>query len=163
MPEKSLRTNDLIDETIEKYAGMVYRLAFSQTKNKSDADDVFQEVFLKYISTNRTFQSEEHEKAWLIRVTINCSKSLWLSAWRRHTVPLQEEIAFDMPEDDELYHVLLQLPKKYRAVIHLFYYEDMSIAQISEILHEKESTVRTQLTRARAELRNLLKGDCKNV
>lgn len=163
MSVKSLRTNDSIDQTVEKYCGMVYRLAFAQTKNRCDADDVFQDVFLKYMKANCKFENEEHEKAWLIRVTINCCKQFWASAWHRHTVPLKEDISFEMPEQSELYHVLLKLPLKYRTVIHLFYYEDMSIAQISTILNTKEATVRTQLTRARAELKEMLKGDFYDI
>ena len=138
---------------------MIYRLAFSQTQNKNDADDVFQEVFLRYIKGRKTFESEEHEKAWLIRVTINCSKKLWNSAWFRHTVALDENISFEMPQENEIYHALLQLPQIYRTVIHLFYYEDMSVAQISGVLGMKDSAVRTRLTRARDLLRTRLKGD----
>jgi len=156
---ESLRTDDDIERAFLKYGDMIYRLAFSQTQNKNDADDVFQEVFLRYIKGRKTFESEEHEKAWLIRVTINCSKKLWNSAWFRHTVALDENIAFEMPQENEIYHALLQLPQIYRTVIHLFYYEDMSVTQISEVLGMKESAVRTRLTRARDLLRTWLKGD----
>ena len=157
--QKSLRTDDDIERVMKQYADLVYRVAFSQTQNKNDADDVFQEVFLRYIKRNSAFESEEHEKAWLIRVTINCSKKLWNSAWFRHTVGFDQELVFEMKEENDISHALAQLPPIYRSVIHLFYYEDMSIAQVSEVLGMKESTVRTRLTRARELLRTKLKGE----
>ncbi|MDF2631841.1 MAG: polymerase subunit sigma-24, partial [Caproiciproducens sp.] len=113
MFHESLRTDDDIERAFLQYGNMVYRLAFSQTQNKNDADDVFQEVFLRYIKSRKAFESEEHEKAWLIRVTINCSKKLWSSAWFRHTVALDENISFEMPQENEIYHALLQLPQIY--------------------------------------------------
>ena len=157
--QRSLYTNDDIERVLQQYANLVYRIAFSQTQNKNDADDVFQEVFLQYIKRNRAFESSEHEKAWLIRVTINFCKKLWNSAWFRHTVGFDQEMVFEMPEENDISHALSQLPPIYCSVIHLFYYEDMSIAQISEVLGKKESTVRTRLTRARELLRTKLKGD----
>jgi len=157
--QKSLRTDDDIERVMKQYADLVYRVAFSQTQNKNDADDVFQEVFLRYIKRNSAFESEEHEKAWLIRVTINCSKKLWNSAWFRHTVAFDQELVFEMPEENDISNALSQLPSIYRSVIHLFYYEDMSVAQISDVLGMKESTVRTRLTRARELLRTKLKGE----
>ena len=157
--QKSLRTDDDIERVMKQYADLVYRVAFSQTQNKNDADDVFQEVFLRYIKRNSAFESEEHEKAWLIRVTINCSKKLWNSAWFRHTVGFDQELVFEMPEENDISNALSQLPSIYRSVIHLFYYEDMSVAQISDVLGMKESTVRTRLTRARELLRTKLKGE----
>lgn len=159
MIQESLRTDDDIERVFHQYADLIYRLAFSQTQNKNDADDVFQEVFLRYMKRAKPFESGEHEKAWLIRVTINCSKKLWSSAWFRHTVGLDENMVFEMPEENEIYRVLLQLPQKYRTVIHLFYYEDMPVAQMAGILGMKESAVRTRLTRARNLLRTKLKGD----
>lgn len=147
---------------------MVYRLAFAHAKNKSDADDVFQEVFLRYIKSNCKFESEEHEKAWFIRVTINCVRKLWRSNWFRRMVSIDVNTLFEIQEvtisqgvelEIEIYHVLMKLPLRYRTVIHLFYYEDLSVAQISRVLNVKESTIRTQLTRARTILKEKLKGD----
>ena len=136
---------------------MVYRLAFARTGTKCDADEVFQEVFMRYIKKQPEFENEEHRKAWLIRVTINCSNKLWNSAWKRKTEFLSGTILFETKDDIDLNDELQQLPKKYREVIHLFYYEDMSLDQISRALNRKNSTVRTQLTRARALLKNMLK------
>lgn len=143
---------------IEKYFDTVYRLALSQTRETHRADDVLQEVFLRYIKTDKEFESEEHIKAWLIRVTINCSKSIFTSSWSKKTVPLTDELTFELPEQEELYLTVAKLPKKYRLVIHLFYYEDLSVKEISKYLKIKESTVKSQLHRGREMLRQLLEG-----
>lgn len=145
------------DEIIKKYIDMVYRLALSRTKSRTHADDVVQEVFLRYISAERKFESDEHIKAWLIRVTINCSNSIFESSWFKKTVPLTEEIVFDTPEKGEVYYAVLELPRKYRTVIHLFYYEDMPISEIAKCTGEKISTVKSQLHRGRKMLREKLK------
>ncbi len=148
------------NEIIEKYFNTVYKLALSQTKSKILADDVTQEVFLRYIRQDKAFESEEHVKAWLIRVTLNCSKSTFTSSWHKKTVPLSED--FDIPvalqEKSDLYYAVLELPPKYRGVIHLFYYEDLSIAQIAKYLGEKESTIKSRLHRGREILKEKLKG-----
>lgn len=89
MAIQSLCTNDCIDEVIKEYSEMVYRLACSVSQSKTDADDIYQEVFLKYIVKKRIFETEEHRKAWFIRVTINFSKKFKSSAWMRKTVPLE--------------------------------------------------------------------------
>ena len=156
---QSLRTDDCAENVIKFYADMVYRLAFARTGTKCDADEVFQEVFIRYIKKQPVFENEEHRKAWFIRVTINCSNKLWNSAWNRKIEPLPDTIPFETKDDIELKNELQQLPKKYREVIHLFYYEDMSLDEISQALNRKNSTVRTQLTRARAMLKNVLKED----
>lgn len=147
------------EEVLEQYANMVYRLALSQVKSRHDADDIFQEVFLRYYRKNRTFESEEHRKAWLLRVTVNCSKRFWTSAWKRRTVPLEEPPPEAAQEDTGLRQALGELPQSYRAVLHLHYYEGYTAEQIGEMLHRKPSTVRMQLTRGRALLKEKLKGD----
>ena len=118
-------------------------------KNKHDAEDVFQEVFLRYISKPRIFGNEEHRKAWFIRVTINRCRSVW-GSWFRKFEPLDDSIEAEPGTENDLTEYLALLSQKYRSVIHLFYYEELSIKQISEILGAKESTVRTWLTRARS-------------
>jgi len=157
MAIQSLRTDDCIDEVIDKYSNMVYRLALAHMRTKHDAEDVFQEVFLRYISKTHTFESEEHRKAWLIRVTVNRCRSLW-AAWFRKSGQLDEAIVFEKNEENDLFEYLALLPQKYRSVIHLFYYEEMSVRQISEVLDARESTVRTWLTRARSILSKELRG-----
>ena len=85
MPETALHANDLLKKNIAKYSGMVYKLAYSLVKDRYDADDIYQEVFMKYIRKSPCFHSKEHEKAWFIRVTVNCCKNFWKSAWRSKT------------------------------------------------------------------------------
>lgn len=162
----SLRTNDYINEVLCNYSDMVYKLALSQTKNRADADDVFQEVFLSFIKNTKPFQSEEHKKAWLIRVTINRCRKIFRSAWFRRTVslkePFSENLQFDMKEKSDIYDAVLQLPRKYRTAIHLFYYEEMSIAQISKALSIPESTIKSHLYRARQILKHKLEGESEH-
>lgn len=151
-------------ETVEKYSNMVYRLAYFYTNCKYDADDIFQEVFLKYLQNKKQFENEEHKKAWLIKVTINSCKKMWLSCWKRKIISLNDdEIKFEMDEDIGLYNEIKKLPQKYRVVIHLFYYEQYSIKDISNVLRQKESTIRTWLTRARKLLKNQIKEEDFNV
>ena len=150
-------------QIIDKYFDMVYHLAMAQVKNKTNADDIVQDVFLKYIQSAKRFESDEHIKAWLIRVTINCSHSLFTTSWYKKTVPLEDELVFEMEEKSDVYYAVLELPEKYRTVIHLFYYEDMSIAEISVALKIKESTIKSQLSRGREMLREKLKGGPEGV
>lgn len=159
MKKKPPYTAENTEEVIRYYAAMVYRLAYAQTRIRSDADDIFQEVFLRYVRKEPAFESEEHRKAWLVRVTLNCAKKHWTSAWRRNTVPLEENISFAAPEENGLDEALKKLNSTYRTVIHLFYYEGYSTKEIGSLLKEKESTVRTQLTRARRQLEQSLKGE----
>lgn len=157
MDQQLLRLDDYTEKVIQYYSDMVYRLAFARTGTKHDADDIFQEVFFRYVKKKPVFQEEEHRKAWLIRVTINCSNNFWSSLWNKKTQELSDEMLFETEESINLYFELQQLPPKYREVIHLFYYENMSLEEISLALNRKNSTVRTQLTRARAMLKKFLK------
>ena len=159
MNEFSLPREELILEVLQKYSNTVYRLAFSRTKSVCDAEDIMQNVFMKFIKANINFESDEHIKAWLIRVTINLSKNLLTSAWFKRTITLEDDIVITLKEESEVYKYVLDLPTKYRTVIHLFYYEDMTTANIAEILNIKESTVRSQLHRARNMLKEKMKGD----
>lgn len=143
---------------VEKYFDMIYRLAVAQTKSREHADDVVQEVFLRFVRTDKVFESDDHIKAWLIRVAINCSRNVFTDSWAKKTVPLSDELVFNTEEKSDVYYAAMELPQKYRTVIHLFYYEDLSIAQISQYLKIKESTIKSQLSRAREMLRTKLKG-----
>ncbi|MBR5155533.1 MAG: sigma-70 family RNA polymerase sigma factor [Clostridia bacterium] len=149
-------------QSVEKYFDMIYRLAFSQTKDREHADDVVQDVFLRFLKTDKCFESDEHIKAWLLRVTLNCSKNVFLSSWHKKIVPLSEradEPVFDTAEKGDVYYAVSELPAKYRVVIHLFYYEDMSIEDISRYLKMNVSTVKSQLSRGRKLLKEKLKGE----
>ena len=142
----------------EKYFDMVYRLAMARTKDKDLAEDVCQDVFLRFLKSDKTFESEEHIKAWLIKVTVNCSKGVFTSSWFKKTVPLSQELTFSDPEYTDLFEQVKKLPQKYATIIHLFYYEDMSISEIASLLNMKESTVKSHLFRGRNQLKELLGG-----
>lgn len=160
-------TKDYIQEKINLYEEMLYRIAYLQLKNSYDAQDVIQEVFYQYITYNKEFESEEHEKAWLIRVTLNGCKKLWRSAWFRKTegmpkqdIPMESFLEQEIVEREqkrELLQEVWNLPAKYREVIHLFYFEQLSIKEISNVTGRKESTVTSQLTRGRDLLKKRLK------
>ena len=153
-----------IDDIIQCYQNMVYRIAFTYCKNNFDADDVAQEVFLRYLKYKKDFDNEEHLKAWLIRVTINVSKNHLRSAWFRKTVPISEHENLCVGEQTqpEIYQAVLSLPEKYRSVVLLYYYEDYSVSSIAEILRRTETAVQTQLHRARIMLKSKLKEDWQN-
>ncbi len=157
MTTQSLLANDCIEDIVNLYSDMVYRLALARTKNHADAQDVFQEVFIRYMKSRDKITSDEHLKAWLIRATINCSKNLFSSAWYKKTVALDENLSTSMGEKSEVYYAVLNLPKKYRTVVHLFYFEDMSIAEIAEITNMNISTIKSQLSRARTMLKDALR------
>lgn len=112
---------------------------------------------MRYVNKKPSFKDEEHRKAWLIKVTVNCSKKVNTSYWNEHTQGFDENMSFEAKQDNELYYELLKLPPKYRLVIHLFYYEDMSVDEIAEIINKNSSTVRSQLSRARDMLRKFMK------
>ncbi len=144
-------------QVVERWGDMVYRLALARTANVPDAEDVFQEVFLRYFRHEDRFANDEHRKAWLIRCTVNRCKSLLSSPWRKRIVPLEtaEEVGV---EDDyrEIYAAVLSLPAKYRSVIHLHYFEGLSVAEMAQTLNVPEGTVKSQLSRGRALLREIL-------
>ena len=159
---ENTNTNKYLEKMIEKYSNMIYRLALVRTKTKENSEDVFQEVFLRLARKMPSFESEEHEKAWLIRVTINCSKNLLNSKFLKNTAELKEEIAFETKERHDIYYAVQELPLKYRTVVHLHYYENYKISEISKILGMKENTVKSHLARAREKLKNVLEGGIEN-
>lgn len=143
-------------EKVQKYKNMVYRLAVNYLRNISDAEDISQEVFLKFLKRNQNFKSEEEEKAWLIRITINASKDLLKSAWFKKTVPIDENIPCEERESTDLFRALMSLTPKYRTVIYLYYYEEYPINEICKILRIKKSTAQMRLVRARSKLKEIL-------
>lgn len=145
------------EAVIRRYADMVYRLAYAHVRNRADADDLFQEVFLRYLRARPVFRSEEHAKAWFIRVTVNCARSFFHAAWRRRTQPLSDWAGEVTGEERALDEALGKLSKTDRLVIHLHYYEGYSTEEIGALIGKKPSSVRSQLTRARTRLKELLK------
>ena len=140
------------------YMDTVFRLAFNYTKSRSEADDITQDVLIKLYHTDKVFDSEEHIKHWLIRVTINECKKTFLSPWRR-TEPIEDyasTLSFISQEHSELFYAVMELPQKYRVPIFLHYYEDYSCEEISNFLKIPNATVRTRLRRGREILKSNL-------
>ena len=150
-------TDAYIDSIVRKYSPALLRAAFSVLRNTADAQDAVQDAFLKLLQKRPAFHDAEHEKAWLIRVTLNTAKNMYKAA--RRTEPLEEYDAFVYQEDSETLNAVLSLPLKYRTVIHLYYYEGYSIKEIAAILEIPAATVGTIMARGREKLRTLLKGD----
>lgn len=153
-----LNKEKYLEMMIEKYSDMVYRLALTRTKTKENSEDVYQEVFLRLAKKMPDFESEEHERAWLIKVTINCSKNLLNSAFLRHTTEMKEYISFETKERHDIYYAVQELPLKYRTIIYLFYYENYKINEISKILDTNENTIKARLARARGKLKEKIEG-----
>ena len=157
-----MRSEEEAARAIERYGDMVRRLCLVHLKNPADTEDIFQNVFLKYVLSPVVFESPEHEKAWLIRVTINACRDLVKSFFRSRTVPLEELLDQPAPlleEHREVLEAVLALPRKYRDAVYLHYYEGYTAAEIGKLLGKNTNTVYTLLTRARERLRETLGGD----
>ncbi|QHQ60342.1 sigma-70 family RNA polymerase sigma factor [Anaerocolumna sedimenticola] len=154
----SFGTDEYIQYVLEKYSKMLIKLAFTYVKNIADAEDITQDVFVSLIKRGISFENEEHEKAWLIRVTINNCKNQLRSSWNKLKVPLEEDISYMPKEDSDVLAMVLDLPSKYRTVIHLHYYENYSIKEIAVILRKKPATIGTWLARGRNLLKSKLVG-----
>ena len=153
---------DIIEKMIEEYADMVYRIALTRCQNVENAEDIFQEVFMKFSEKNIKFESKEHEKSWLIRVTINLTKNMKGSAWNRRVVSLDENIEFNTKEENEIYSIVCDLPQNYRTVIYLLYYEGYKVNEISKLMRKPEGTIKTWLFRAREMLKEKIEGGFEN-
>ena len=154
--ERALRTNAAIENILKKYADTVYRIAFVRVKNQSDAEDITQEVFVRFIKRDPVFETEEHEKAWFIRVAVNCSKSLLLSPWRTRRSDTEKDVPVFDTEKSDVWYAVSSLPEQMRVVIHLFYYENMSVSEISAVTGKSVSAVKTALHRSRQKLKEIL-------
>ena len=157
-----MRSEQEANRAVEQYADTVHRLCMIHLKNYHDAEDIFQTVFLKYVLSSVVFESEEHEKAWFIRVTINACKDLSRSFFRNKTVPLDEllsEPAKLEPDYSRVLEAVLSLPEKYRDVVYLHYYEEYSAVEISRILKKNVNTIYTLLNRSKRLLKEKLGGD----
>lgn len=143
----------------ETYRDRLFAAAFQVCGNAADAEDAAQEALLRYHISEKQFESEQHIRAWLLRVAINCAKNVSRSFFRRNTVPLEDymdSLEFDSGESREIFREVMNLPETYRLVIHLYYYEDYTVAEIGRILGLTESNVKVRLSRGRQLLKKAL-------
>ncbi|HIX90284.1 MAG TPA: sigma-70 family RNA polymerase sigma factor [Candidatus Agathobaculum pullicola] len=157
-----MRSEQEANRAIERYADTVRRICMIHLKNHADTEDIFQNVFLKYVLSTAVFENEEHEKAWFIRVTINACRDLLKSFFRSRTVSL--DTLLDQPaeltqEDHTVLEAVLALPPKYRDVVYLHYYEGYTAPQIGQILKKNVNTIYTLLNRAKQALKETLGGE----
>ena len=163
----------VFEAVAERYADRIYAIALNYFKNPYDADDIVQEVLLKLYRSDTKFESEAHLKHWLLRVAVNQCKKISLSAWRRRNISLEgylaglqtepgaeyandaAQAAEEAERRNEILRAILKLPKKYRLIIHLYYYEDYDTKEIAGILRMNEATVRTRLARGRKILKEV--------
>ena len=156
-----MKSEEEAGRAIEQYADMVRRICMIHLRNYEDAEDIFQTVFLKYVLRSEPFDSPEHEKAWIIRATVNACRDLVKSFFRSRTVSLDQliEKPQDMPEDhSDILEAVLELPARFRDVVYLHYYEGYSAPEIGRILKKNPNTVYTLLARARQLLKTRLEG-----
>ena len=158
-----MKTNETLDRAeaerlVETYSDLILRLSYTYLKSTEDAQDICQSVFLKLLQPPRSFGSPEHERAWIIRATVNLCKDHLKSRWRRSTVGLEAagEVPAPAAEEGSLLSAVELLPPKYRAVIYLYYYEGYNAREIGDLLGEKPATISTRLDRGRRRLRDLL-------
>ena len=159
---------EVTDEVIRFYSPLVWKLALTKTRSTHDAQDIFQDVFVKLVMHEKPFESEEHRKAWLIRVTINCCNSHFVAPWRKNVDGMDDLMMTQLPDEDTLqpdtsdtpdvYAEVLRLPQQMREVLLLFYYENMSVREIADVLDTSEVNVKKRLSRARQKLRLVLEG-----
>lgn len=154
-----MKTEKELTAAVNKYGDLVLRLCLIHLKNKADSDDIFQEVFLRYYRHNDSFESDEHEKAWIIRVTNNACKDLLRNFFHSRTVSIDEigELqGRDETEYREVFEAVLSLPEKNREVVYLHYYEGYKAKEIASILKMNVNTVYTLLTRSKEMLKGML-------
>lgn len=150
-----------IKGTIERYRDTVFRIAFMYLRNQADADDVAQDVFVKLMRSSKSFESEEHLRRWLIRVTVNECKSLFRKPWRRieDIEDYANTLAMPTPQHTDLFVAVIKLPERYRVPLALYYYLGYSTEEVGRLLKLPAATVRTRLARGRTQLRSLLEED----
>ena len=144
---------------VEQYQNMVYRIALHYFGNPHDAEDVVQETFLRLYRQEQAFESDDHLRRWLMRVAVNLCKDALKSPWRKRRVALEsipDQPIFDRLEQGDLYREVMALPEKYRTVLNLYYYEELSTKEIAELLNLRQTAVTTRLFRGRAILKERL-------
>ena len=145
-----------IEHLVQKYSSMVLQIAYQYSFNKSEAEDITQEVFIKLYNNIKKIKNEEHIKAWLIRVTINLSIDYNRNYWNKNTTSLDENYKYFDEETKDVFNELKKLTPEYRNIIYLYYYQGYKISEISEILSMNQNTVSSYLNRARKELKHIL-------
>lgn len=146
-------------ELARAYAPAIFRLAYARTGSRADAEDIMQEVFVRLLRAGPDFADRAHARAWLLRVAANCANDWFRAPWRRREGPLTDSLPAPEHEDGGVVEAVLTLPAKYRTAVHLYYYEELSVAEIAKITGKSESAVKSRLFRARAMLREALKED----
>ncbi|KUO58675.1 MAG: RNA polymerase subunit sigma-24 [Gracilibacter sp. BRH_c7a] len=146
--------------TYDLYGRLLFKISMIYLGNKDDAEEAMQEAFYRLLHKSPQFYDAEHEKAWLIRTTVNFCKDILRSAWHKRVEKMEDiEKYYDSPQDLDIIREILKLPVKYKTVIHLYYFEDYSVKQIAEILNLKESAVKMRLQRGRQLLKIELEGE----
>ncbi|MEK3903969.1 RNA polymerase sigma factor [Paenibacillus sp. FSL R7-0179] len=160
MQQPMTRPGHPVMKSYEQYADMLYRIALVHLGSRQDAEEATQDTFIKLLEKAPVFKDDEHQKAWLIRVITNHCKNLLGRGWRKREVKLEgvEPVTADNPEELAVLQLVLALPVKYKTVIHLYYYEDYPVQEISRILQISESAVKMRLQRGRQLLRLELEG-----
>ena len=146
-------------ELARAYAPAIFRLAYAWTGSRADAEDIMQEVFVRLLRAEPDFADRAHARAWLLRVAANCANDWFRAPWRRREGPLTDALPAPEHEDGGVVEAVLALPAKYRTAVHLYYYEELSVAEIAKITGKSESAVKSRLFRVRAMLREALKED----
>ena len=152
--------NTKVAEKLELYGNSILRIAVTYVKNKQDAEDILQDVLIKYMTYQPSFESTDHEKAWFLRVAINMAKNKCKSAAFRLQVNLEESESYcEEYQYNSVLDAVKQLPTKYKEIIYLYYYEEYEVKEIAELLHKKEATIKSLLRRGRERLGRLLRED----
>lgn len=156
-----MMTKERFEHLAKTYTDSAFRLAFSRLKNRADAHDVTQETLLKLWKTDKRFESDDHAKNWLMRVTMNECRKHWRSPWSRRESfdEFARDMVFEQEQSRDLFYAIMALEDKYRTVIVLYYYEGYSISEIARLLGLPAGTVGTRLRRAREQLKHYLTED----
>ena len=156
-------TKDYISDFLDKYSDMVLRIAYTYLKNRADAEDIVQDVFLRIIDKKPSFNDESHEKSWLIRATINMCKNKVNMFWNKNKCSIDDVQEFAVSDkyntDTSVFQAVMALGEKYRVVVYMYYYEGYSTPEIADVIGKNETTIRSLLHRARNKLKDMLKED----
>ena len=156
-------TKDYISDLLDKYSDMVLRIAYTYLKNRADAEDIVQDVYLRIIDKKPSFNDESHEKSWLIRATINMCKNKVNMFWNKNKCSIDDVQEFAVSDkyntDTSVFQAVMALGEKYRVVVYMYYYEGYSTPEIADVIGKNETTIRSLLHRARNKLKDMLKED----